>query len=122
MDTLKKMQKISIIWGMLLISLFAVLITVSVKYKQKMKKYDEVKTILEKKTREYVNDKSLYPVQSEYIKIVYGELNDQGYLKELSVDDEECDGYVIVEYNGDIFIYDTYITCPNYTSRGYDKY
>lgn len=122
MDTLKQMKKISIIWGIIIFIMFASLITLSLMYKQKIKKYDELSLTLETNARKYITNKSLYPLQGGYIKVILDQLDDEGIKTELKIGKEYCDGYVIVKYDGEVISYKPYLKCLKYTSKNYNKY
>ena len=65
----------------------------------------------------YVNTKGKISVYDK----LSNELQDAGYIRDLNIEDS-CNGFVIVEYNKDVFEYKGYLSCDGYTSKGYKKY
>ena len=118
---LRKMRIISIIWGMILFSIVFLLTAFGFVYKNKIKKYEELENTLEEKVKQYVEEKFLYPEDDKKLKITFKELKEEGKMSELKADDEECDGYTIVNNNGQVFKYQTYIKCNNYQTKNYNK-
>lgn len=119
---LKKMQTVSIIWGLVLFLIVASLTTVGFIYKNKIKKYEEIEKKLELSAKQYVEMKFLYPEKNNNIKITYNELKNEKVIDNISVDDKECDGFTIVSENNKIYKYKTYIKCDNYETKNYEKY
>ena len=62
-----------------------------------------------------------YPTKGNRSKVSLEDLKNSNMLEELKVDDDNCDGYVIVENTG-VIEYKAYIKCNNYTTKDYDKY
>ena len=115
------MKMISIIWGSTLVILLVGLIWLGIVYNKKISVYKDAITTMESATKTYVNDKSIYPASGKHLKIYIGELQDAGYIRDLNIEDS-CNGFVIVEYNKDVFEYKGYLSCDGYTSKGYKKY
>ena len=65
--------------------------------------------------------KFLYPEENDSVKITYSEMKENSFIEELKKEDDTCDGYVIVKSNGTVFSYKGYVTCPNYTTKDYEK-
>ena len=118
---LKKMRIISYIWGGTLFILVAGLTAIGFMYKGKVKKYEELEQKLETSVKQYVDQKFIYPEEDKNIKITYQELKAENAIDNLTINDEECDGYGIVTHDGATFKYETYIKCKDYKTKNYDK-
>ena len=114
MNNLKKMKVISIIWGMFLVTLFIIVTIFAFKFKSNSKKY------LASKAREYVEDNNLYPSKDETIKVSKSDLVDNDYIEELVVDNDSCEGFVIVSFK-ESYEYKVYLKCGKYKSAKYEK-
>lgn len=72
--------------------------------------YQKVEQNLVKAARRYYKDnESNYVTSDELV------LEDYLSLKDLTVDDDICEGYVMIDGN----TYDAYITCEHYETEGY---
>lgn len=120
MSSLKRMKTISIIWGMFLVTLFIIVTIFAFKFKSNSKKYLELGEYFSSKAKEYVEDNNLYPEKDSTLKVNRNDLIENGYLEELIVDEDECDGYVIVSYK-DNYEYKAYLKCNKYISSKYEK-
>ena len=118
---LKKMRRISYVWGFLLFLLVGGLTAIGFVYKNKLKKYEDLENKLEESAKQYVDQKFLYPEANQNIKITLEELKREEFIDNLNVDDEECDGYEIVSHDGSTFQYKAYIKCSDYKTKNYDK-
>lgn len=118
MDTLKKMRVISILWGMILITLFLLVTIFGIFYKNKTKLYIKEEEKLVDACRSYVDANKLY--SDKKLNISFNELKEAGFINELSVESDDCDGYVIVK-NKESMEYKSYIKCGKYATGGYSK-
>ncbi len=116
---LKRMRRISYIWGIVLFLLVSFLTVIGFVYKNKIKKYEALEEKLESVAKSYVDQNFLYPSSS--IVVTYEELKSSGMIDELKVDDEECDGYEVVSHVNNTFKYKAYVKCDNYKTKNYDK-
>lgn len=118
-----KMRKISIIWGALLAAIFAALTLFSLNWKNNTSKYKDLEKMIKLKTEGYFESAHSYPAVNSSIKITLQELKDANVITEFKVEDDACDGYVIVEATEvnkfEIINYKPYIKCQNYTTKGY---
>ena len=117
---MRKNNKLFIIWGVVVVVVIALLTTLGFIMKGKLSDYVKLEDKLETSVKKYVDAKFLYPTGSDTIKITSSELIANDYLDELKFEDDICEGYVIVSYNG-VYNYDTYIKCNNYKTTGYKK-
>lgn len=120
MSSLKRMKVISIIWGMFLVTLFIIVTIFAFKFKSNSKKYLGLGEEFSSKAKEYVEDNNLYPEKSDNLKITKSDLIENGYLEELEINDDVCDGFVIVSYK-DNYEYKAYLKCNKYISAKYEK-
>lgn len=120
MSNLKRMKIISIIWGMFLVTLFIIVTIFAVKFKSNSKKYLELGEFFSSKAKEYVEDNNFYPEKDKILKISKSDLIDNEYLEELEVDEDICEGFVIVS-NEENYEYKAYLKCDKYISAKYEK-
>ena len=67
-------------------------------------------------SRYYIN----YPKTIEVINFSLSEAIEKGVVSQLKIDNDICDGYVKIA-NEEIVTYTPYISCKNYTTKGYTK-
>lgn len=120
MSNLKRMKVISIIWGMFLVALLIIVTVFAFKFKGNSKKYLELGEYFSSKTQEYVEDNNLYPSKDETIKVTKSDLVDNDYIEELVVNNDSCEGFVIVSFK-ESYEYKAYLKCGKYKSAKYDK-
>lgn len=118
---LKQMKRISIVWGFVLVILVASLTAVGFLYKSKASGYKDLEEELVNLAQKYVESRFLYPEDKQKIKITLDDLKDYDYIEELKKDEDVCDGYVILSYDGFAYQYKGYIKCPKYTTKNYEK-
>ncbi len=119
---IKKMKIISIIWGLLLFAIVAILTVFGFKYKKLISKYEKVEEKLTEATKQYVDKRFLYPEKNESLKVTLEELQGENILASLqSEDSDECNGYTIIKNKNGIFNYDSYIKCDKYKTKNYEK-
>ena len=118
MDSLKKMKKISVIWGMVMILIFGLLTFVALNWKKSDREYKKLEELLVSKVTSYYESKYSYPTGMEVVTISLSELKENNILDELKYNDDVCDGYVKVSFDG-VINYKGYIKCNNYVTKGY---
>lgn len=118
---LKQMRKISFIWGFFLAFLVVILTVFCLVYKHKSNDYKILEQNLVEASKKYVEAKFLYPNDSKMVRITYAEMKEESFIVDFQKDGQECDGYVVVSYNGTVFDYDGYVKCLNYETKGYNK-
>lgn len=118
---MKELRRISIIWGLLLLSIFLLLTFFALKWKFKNEPYFKLEELLVEKTKSYFEMNHTYPSKDNHVIIPISELKEYNMIDEAKVNDDNCDGYVRV-YNEGVIKYTGYIKCNNYTSKDYDKY
>lgn len=117
---MKKVNVLFIIWGIIVVFIIALLTTLGFLFKSKSSVYEKLEDKLVDSAKKYVDTRFLYPSEKEDLKVTSKELIESELLDELRVNDEICNGYVIVTYDS-VFHYKAYIQCKNYTTKGYKK-
>lgn len=117
---LKQMNRISVVWGVLLGAIVVLLTIFGFLYKNKSSEYKKLEEELVNKAEKYVESKFLYPDDKSSVKITYEELKNEGVMDSLKKDDDECDGYVTLTYDGHVYKYKGYVKCSKYTTKGYE--
>lgn len=118
---MKQMKRLSIVWGLLLVAIVALLTTFGILFTKKNKIYTDMEDQLVKGTKKYVERSFDYPKDNKELRIEYKVLKEAGLVSKLSVDKVECDGYSIVKKNGLVYEYKGYVKCPDYTTKNYKK-
>lgn len=117
---MKEMRKLTIVWGLVILIIFAGLTTFALLWKDKNRKYKDLEKELAGKVQGYYETKYEYPKGMEVITITKQDLINDQVIENLKIDNDECDGYVDVS-NNTVIEYTAYIKCPNYTTKGYNK-
>lgn len=115
-----KMQRISIVWGFLIILIFGILTCFALTWKSKNNGYKNLEKSLLNSVKGYYESKYQYPTGMEVVTVTFEELKNNNVLTELKYGNDYCDGYVNVSYDG-VINYKAYIKCNNYTSKGYNE-
>lgn len=118
---MKKMKKVYIIWGVIVVLVFALLTAFGFMYKNKSTIYKDLENRLVDAEKKYVDAKFLYPNNGEPLKITAKEMMDAGFLESMKLESETCEGYAVIQKNGTVFEYKGYVKCKNYTTKGYEK-
>lgn len=118
---LKHMKRISIVWGVFLVLLVVLLTIFGFAYKGKASDYKKLEENLVERAKKYVEAKFLYPDEKGSVKITLNEMMQDGFAEALKKDDDNCDGYALLSYDGFVYQYKGFIKCTNYTTKGYEK-
>lgn len=110
-----------IIWGIVVVGIFVLLTVFGFMYKDKSKAYKELEEKLVSAEKKYVDAKFLYPEENNTLKTSASELITSGFMEELKINDEVCDGYVIVSHDTTVFTYKGYVSCSHYKTKGYSN-
>lgn len=105
---LKHMQRISFIWGTIMIFLVVGMTIIGFIYKNKTKEFKEFEEIVAEKAKDYL-------VLNNLNKVTIEELKNSNIIDSLIVDGKNCTGYV-VSNNAE---YKSYIKCGSYKTKGY---
>lgn len=117
---MKKNNVLFVIWGIVVIAVIALLTFLGFMLKNRNGDYKNLEDKLETNVKKYVDAMFLYPNAGEEVKITSKDLIENDYLDELKFEDDVCEGYTIVTYNG-VYKYKTYIKCNNYKTKGFEK-
>ncbi len=118
---MKQLKTISIIWGISIFVLFAVLTFFAMRWKNNIQPYLKLEENLVTSTKKYYEQKYSYPAKGSSTYISYKELKENNMIDELKKGDDNCDGFVKVTMNN-VVEYKAYIKCNNYTTKEYDKH
>lgn len=118
---MKKIQVYTVIWGMVIVSVFVLLTAFGLGYKKKVRVYKALENKIVEAEKKYVDAKFLYPAEKETLKTKAAVLIDNGYMEKLTINDEECDGYAIVTHDSVVYEYKGFIKCKNYKTKGYQE-
>lgn len=121
MNFMNKLQKMNIVWGIIVVIIFILLTVFGFSYKNKVKAYKELENKLVEAEKKYIDAHFLYPASNEELKTLSSTLIEEGYLDGLIINDETCDGYVIVSHESTVFEYKGYVSCSKYQTKGYKK-
>ena len=117
---MKKLIRIAILWGLILIAIFSMLTILGLKWKAKTSGYFDIENRLVSVTKTYFEQGHAYPTGSGVVTITSDELKNNNLIEDLTVNDDTCTGYVTVKNNG-VIAYTAYIKCNNYTTKGYQE-
>ena len=121
MNSMKNGNKYLILWGLLIAALISLLTTLGFAYKKKTDVYKKLEATLVEASKKYVDAKFLYPQDDRILKVTSDVLLSENQIETMSVDNQECTGYVNVFRDGTIFNYKAFIKCDRYTTKGYEK-
>ena len=117
---MKRFRKFTIVWGIILVAIFVLFTMYSFKLDKKIKKYHDLEEYFDTSVAEYNNAKKDYPQTIEVINFSLSDAIEKGIVSELKIDNDICDGYVKIA-NDEVVTYTPYISCKNYTTKGYAK-
>ena len=117
---MKKFRKFTIVWGIILVAIFVLFTMYSFKLDKKIKKYHDLEEYFATSVAEYNNTNKDSPQTIEVINFSLSDAIEKGVVSELKIDNDICDGYVKIA-NDEIVTYTPYISCKNYTTKGYAK-
>ena len=118
MDSIKKMHRISVIWGVVMLLIFTLLTIIALNWKKNNNGYKDLENLLVDKVISYYESKYSYPTGMEVVTISLAELKENNVINELNYNGDVCDGYVNVSFDG-VINYRGYIKCNNYMTKGY---
>jgi len=113
------MKKITIVWTIILVVIVAGLTVIGFKFKK-----DNINNIMEDALVEQAERylglyPGLFPTLGNSKTFTAQELKDEGY--DAGLEEENCEGYIVVENTNGGFKYHPYVKCPDYTTEGYSK-
>lgn|SRR5574344_705905 len=117
---MKTLDRIAILWGAILVIIFMVLTYFGLQWKAKTSGYYDLETKIVDATKSYYEKDHSYPEEGKSVYINLTDLKDDNIISDLTYNNDQCDGFVIVK-NEKIIKYTGYIKCNNYTTKDYDK-
>ena len=108
------------LWFILVVIILGLLTTLGFMNKKLNQEYQNLETNLINSAQNYTLANNYYPEDNLEIIITKEELIKSGYLKELQVKKDVCNGYVVVT-KSDIYNYKAYIKCQKYTTQDYQS-
>lgn len=119
--SMNKIKKMYAVWTLIVILIFIFLTILGFLFKNKTNIYKVLENQLVEAEKKYVDAKFLYPTTNEPLKINAKILIENGYMDELKIQDEICDGYAIISKKGTVFEYKGFVSCSNYKTKGYEQ-
>ena len=115
------MKKIYFVWTLIIVLLLSVVTFIGFKVVNKNKIYknleNDMEVVVSKYLGQYIEE---YPKNgSKTVKIA--DVIDKGYELNMNINDDMCDGYVVVKKVSIAYEYDGYIKCNNYVTKGYSE-
>lgn len=115
------MKKMITLWMFLAICLFGSLFFIGISLNNEYKPYRELEADMQESASVYILMKEIKVKPGDRLKITSKDLIDSKSIDSMSVNDDECTGYVIVKKSIDDNEYDTFIKCENYTTVDYEE-
>lgn len=116
-----KFNKYTFVWGLLIVALFSLLTIFGFIYKNKTGNYKRLEDKIIEAEKRYVDEKFLYPQDEKKVVITVKELIEAGYLDNLDIENDNCEGYAEVYKVNSVFEYKGFIKCNKYQTKGYEK-
>ncbi len=115
---MKKTKILFIIWAIIVLILICLLTALGFILENKYEKYRVLEDKLVNSAKEYAHSEIL--LDEGEVTVTTEELIELEYLDSLEVDDDVCQGYVVITNNG-TYEYTPYITCKDYTTRNFSE-
>ncbi len=116
---MKKAKLLFIIWGVIVVIIVGLFTAMGFILESKAKDYEKYENKMVEAAKDYVFDNILLESDDELI-IKLNELIEGSYIDTNTVNNDVCEGYVIIKSNGDIS-YQAFIKCKNYQTLNYRK-
>ena len=117
---MKQMQKISLIWGSILVGLLVLLTIIGFLIKDKNLKYQKLEQEISDATAKYVEAYKGYPKGDEKLKITLDDLLDKDIISKDELTKNNCtNAYTLVYLKNMVYHYDTYLKCTEYETENY---
>lgn len=114
------MKKMIIIWIIMAFAMVGTLTYIGFKFEEKVKDYQALENDIIESAQIYMELNDLDLDLGESLKLKTSKLIEDGYLKGTDVDEDTCDGYVVVKKGIKDFEYNAFIKCENYTTVDYE--
>lgn len=116
------MKKMMIVWFIIAVSLVGILTFIGFQYQKSINKYKTLENDLVESADIYIKNSEINLKSGESIKITSKKLIENKFIDSLNIDDEDCEGYVIVKKSLHNYDFKAYIKCEKYTTPEYDSY
>lgn len=114
------MKKMMIAWISLSLGLFGTLYFIGVNYNKNFSAYHELEADLIESAHIYMEVKDLSLGINETMKIKASKLMDSNTISSLKINDDTCDGYVIIKRQIKEYDYTAFIKCSEYITPDYE--
>lgn len=111
------MKKMIFAWIFLTCILFGTLLYIGISFNKSVEDYEIIESDLKEAAEAYVKVKNINIVPNKEVKITDVDLENENLLPNMNLEDDECDGYVIVKMGITEPIYTPYIECNNYKTE-----
>lgn len=118
---MKQMKKLTIVWGLIMVAIVALLTTFGILFNKKNKVYTDMEEDLVSATKKYVEKSFAYPKDGKELRVTFEDLNNSGLIDELKVGKDSCNGYAIVKKNELVYEYKGYVKCKEYKTKNYSE-
>lgn len=115
------MKTLSIVWGIILIAIFTLLTIFAMQYKNKLADYHAKENEIKQNVVGVFEQHWTYPNYGEHLKISFSELKELGLINDVEVNNDQCDGYVLVK-NDEVVNFQVMMKCSKYVSNNYNNY
>ena len=110
-------KKIYFIWFFLIILILGTLLYIGKIHGRNEKKYLTLEMELEEAASIYFSQSNLSLSNGESLSVDINDLYNNGYIDTISVNQDTCDGTVLIEKNDNEYSYDASIVCDNYKTE-----
>lgn len=115
---MKKTKILFAIWAIIVVIVIGLLTALGFILNNRYEKYKVLEDKLLESAKEYAH-KELLLEEAREVVVTSDELIEEEYLDNLDVEDDVCEGYVVI-INEDPYQYEAYISCEYYKTSGYN--
>lgn len=115
------MKKMIIVWIFLAFCLFGSLFFIGISINNEYKPYRALEADMKESASIYIIMNEIKVKTGDKIRIKANDLIKSKTINSMSVEDDECTGYVIAKKSLDDYEYESFIKCNNYTTPDYDE-
>lgn len=115
------MKKMMTAWLFLCFLIFGTLYYIGFTYMQSVKDYRALENDLVESAQLYMDINKIALKFNEKLLIKGDTLLDETYINDMEVEEDTCEGYVVVKKGFTEYDYLPYIKCKDYTTVDYDK-
>ena len=115
------MKKMVICWIILVGGLVGVLTYIGFSYEESVSSYKSLEADLVEYADTYINMNNINLAIDEKLIITDEKMRENNLIQSMSIDSDECTGYVEVKKSINKTNYKAYIKCRSYTTEGYTK-